>query len=135
MYFALKQGPNKSIHRFWSPSNTHNLIECKTQGQKKAMCWTRLCNGQVLGPFCVEGTMDQYVYREMIEEKVWPLLRRSATMNQLYFMQDSTIYELQQVVNEFCHVNECKDDKKKVCASARKRFVKMRETRGGHFEH
>ena len=78
----------------------------------------------------VEGIMDQHVYREMIKEKVWPLLKRSATKNQLYFMQDSTIYELQQVVDEFCHINVHAKMIKKVCASARKRLVKMCEARG-----
>lgn len=87
-YFVLKQGPNKSIHRYWAPSNPHILIECKTQSQEKAMCWTGLCNGLVLGPFWIQGSMDQFVYRELLEEKVWPLLKHRATREQLYFMQD-----------------------------------------------
>ena len=37
-YFVLKQGPNKSIHRYWAPSNPHILIECKTQSQE--LDWT-----------------------------------------------------------------------------------------------
>ena len=72
------------------------------------MCWTGQCNLQVNGPFLVEGIMDQHVYREMIEEKVWPLLRRSATKNQLYFMQDSTIYELKQFVHDFATLMDAK---------------------------
>ena len=40
------------------------IVECKTQSQQKVMCWTGLCDGKVLGPFWIEGTMDQYVYNE-----------------------------------------------------------------------
>lgn len=87
-YFVLKQGPNKSIHRYWAPTNPHVLIECKSQSQEKVMCWTGLCNGRVLGPFWLEGSMNQFVYKELLEEKVWPLLKHRATREQLYFMQD-----------------------------------------------
>lgn len=87
-YFVLKQGPNKSIHRYWSPCNPHTIVECKTQNQRKVMCWTGLFDGKVIGPFWIDGTMNQFVYNCLLEEQVWPAVRHIATRNQLYFMQD-----------------------------------------------
>lgn len=100
-YFVLKQGPNKSIHRYWSPVNPHTIIECKSQHQQKAMCWTGLYDGKVLGPFWIEGTMDQYVYRSLLEDMVWPLLKGVATRKQLFFMQDGATCHTTQLNLEF----------------------------------
>ena len=33
------------------------------------MCWSGLCNGEVIGPFWIEGSM------KLLEDGVWPLLR------------------------------------------------------------
>ena len=43
-------------------------------------------HGAVLGPFLIEGSINQFVYKELLEGKVWPLHR--ATREQLYLMQD-----------------------------------------------
>ena len=105
-YFVLKQGPNRQIDRYWAPENLHRIVECKTQSQKRAMCWTGLVDGQVLGPFWIEGTMDQYVYNELLEKKVWPIVKNIATRRQLWFMQDgarchTTQINLQFLQNKF----------------------------------
>ena len=102
-YFVLKQGPNKSIHRYWSPCNPHTIIECKTQNQKKAMSWAGLFNGKVIGPYWIEGTMNQYVYRRLLEEQVWPAVRGIARRNQLYFMQDGATCHTTRMNLEFLH--------------------------------
>ena len=39
-YFGLKQGPNRQIDRYWASENPQIIVECKTQSQQKAMCWT-----------------------------------------------------------------------------------------------
>ena len=62
--------------------------ECKSQGQAKAMCWVGLLDGKAIGPFWVDGTMDRFVYADLLEEKVWPAVSRIATRNSVYFMQD-----------------------------------------------
>ena len=105
-YFVLKQGPNRQIDRYWAPVNPHRIVECKTQSQQKVMCWTGLCDGKVLGPFWIEGTMDQYVYNELLENKVWPIVKNVAARQQLWFMQDgarchTTQLNLQFLQNKF----------------------------------
>ena len=87
-YFVLKQGPNKSIHRVWSPVNPYLNVECKTQSQQKIMVWVGLCAGQVIGPFWIEQTMDNGVYNKLLKEKVWPAVKAKATRNALWYMQD-----------------------------------------------
>ena len=54
------------------------------------MCWAGPCNGAVLGPFWIEGSMNQFVYKELLEEKVWPLLKHKVTREEeeLCLMQD-----------------------------------------------
>ena len=52
------------------------------------MCWVGLLDGKAIGPFWVDGTMDRFVYADLLEEKVWPAVSRIATRNSVYFMQD-----------------------------------------------
>ena len=47
-----------------------------------------LCNGAVLGPFWIEGSMIQFVYKDLLEEKIWPFLRHREDKEKLFFMQD-----------------------------------------------
>ena len=87
-YFVLQQGPNKQNDQTWAPINPHIFEACKIQGGKKAMCWTGLVDGKVLGPFWLEGSMDAGVYRELLEDFVWPAVRGFASRKQVWFMQD-----------------------------------------------
>ena len=87
-YFVLHQAPNRQNDKFWMPANPYDVEQCKKQGQPKAMCWTGLYNGKVIGPFWIEGSMDQMVYRELLEDHVWPEVRHVATRQELWWMQD-----------------------------------------------
>ena len=65
------------------------------------MCWIVLCNGKFLGLIWIEGTMSQYAYKKLIEDKVWPLLRYQASRKNLYFMQDGVTCRKNQSCNIF----------------------------------
>ena len=136
--------------------------------------------------------MNQFVYKKLLEDKVWPLLRHQASRKKLYFMQDgatchttqmnldylkskfgnrvisnkteipwppnspdlnpldfffwghsmnhvfrsqpATIEDLKPVVNDFAR-NMSREIILKACKSAYVRFEKLREMKGGHFEH
>ena len=56
------------------------------------------------------------------------------SMNHVYRMKPATMEDLKRVVEEFA---ESMDSNliKKVCASTRSRFEKMRDVQGGHSEH
>ena len=87
-YFVLHQAPNRQNDKYWRPVNPYEVVQCKKQGQAKAMCWVGLYNGKVIGPLWIEGTMDQLVYRELLEDHVWPAVRGVATRQGLWYMQD-----------------------------------------------
>ena len=56
------------------------------------------------------------------------------SMNHVFRTKPSTIDDLKKVVDEFA---EAMDPNlvRKVCSSARGRFEKMKQVKGGHFEH
>ena len=47
--------------------------------------------------------MNQYVYRSLLEEQVWPAVRGIARRNQLYFMQDGATCHTTRMNLEFLH--------------------------------
>ena len=53
--------------------------------------------------YWIEGTMNQYVYRSLLEEQVWPAVRGIARRNQLYFMQDGATCHTTRMNLEFLH--------------------------------
>ena len=67
-YFVLKCSPNSQNDRYWSPINPLDNVPCKEQGMAKAMCWVGMLDGQIIGPIWVEGSMDQFVYKEMLKK-------------------------------------------------------------------
>ena len=87
-YFVLKQCPNRKNSVIWAPANPHVLVQCKSQSNQKAMCWTGLYNGKVIGPFWIQGTMDRNVYNTLLKDDIWPSIKGVTTRHSLYFMQD-----------------------------------------------
>ena len=49
----------------------------------------------------IEGSINQFVYKELLEEKVGPLLKHRATREQLYFMQDGATCHATQLNLKF----------------------------------
>ena len=58
-------------------------------------------HGAVLGPFLIEGSINQFVYKELLEEKVLPLLKHRATREQLNLMQDGATCHTTPINLEF----------------------------------
>ena len=98
-YFVLKASPNSQNDRFWAPENPYRVVPCKDQSQAKAMCWMGLVNGQVIGPIWLEGTMDQHMYKAMLEEHVIPLI---SNIREKWWMQDANLphYQYESRVSE-----------------------------------
>ena len=84
-YFVLKCSPQSQNDRYWSPINPLDNVPCKEQGMAKAMCWVGTLDGQIIGPIWVEGSMDQFVYKEMLEEHVLLLIKNQRG---IWCMQD-----------------------------------------------
>ena len=58
-------------------------------------------HGAVLRPFLIEGSINQFVYKELLEEKVLPLLKHRATREQLNLMQDGATCHTTPINLEF----------------------------------
>ena len=58
--------------------------EERSNGESDVLGGTK--HGAVLGPFLIEGSINQFVYKELLEEKVLPLLKHRATREQLNLM-------------------------------------------------
>ena len=55
----------------------------------------------IVEKFFIEGSINQFVYKELLEEKVGPLLKHRATREQLYFMQDGSTCHITQLNLKF----------------------------------
>ena len=62
------------------------------------MCWMGLVNGQVIGPIWLKGTMDQHMYKAMLEEHVIPLI---SNIREKWWMQDVATYHTTNMNLEF----------------------------------
>ena len=54
----------------------------------KAMCLVGMLDGQIISPIWVEGSMDQFIYKEMLKKRVLPLIKNKGG---IWFMQDGAI--------------------------------------------
>ena len=71
----------------------------KSNGESDVLGWTK--HGAVLGPFLIEGSINQFVYKELLEQKVLPLLKHRATREQLNLMQDGATCHTTPINLEF----------------------------------
>ena len=97
-YFVLKSSPNSQNGRHWSPVNPFDNVPCPDQSMAKVMCWVGMVDGLIICPIWVEGSMDQYVYQEMIEEHVLPEIRNKRG---LWWMQDGATCHTSNMNLEF----------------------------------
>ena len=87
-WFTLRPHHNRKNDVTWGKVNPHEVVESKEQGVSKVMAWVGFVNGKFLPIHWFEGNVDGDQYKSMLESKVWPAVRRSASRNRLWFMQD-----------------------------------------------
>ena len=80
--------PNKQNERYWGVVDPEIEEECRVQGGKKIMCWAGLIHGEVILHWFEEGTVNQLVYLDMLENVVWPRIRSVSSRRQYFFQQD-----------------------------------------------
>ena len=73
------------MNDYWSMENPHILDEVKRQGGVKVMCWVGVGDGKILPLHRFEGSVTENTYLNMLKEKVWPVLKGSATKKRLWF--------------------------------------------------
>ena len=68
--------------------NPHNVEEVRVQGAKKVMAWAGFVDGKFLPIHWFEGSVNGESYIKMLEDKVWPSVKHSASRKGYWFMQD-----------------------------------------------
>lgn len=74
----------------WSDENPHESIEFHAQNVEKLNVWSGIGNRQIIGPFFIEGNLNGEKYRNLLEERVWPIISQLVNINQIepIFIQD-----------------------------------------------
>ena len=93
-WFVLHPAPNSQTDRIWAPWHPEEEVVCRFQGDSKVMAWVAIVDGKCLKVRWMvdeEGrnvsvTGDRYL--SMIEEEVWPEVRRRAARNGYWWQQD-----------------------------------------------
>ena len=92
--FVLKQKPHRQNIGVWANSNPHLITESNDRNGLKVMIFVAVVNGKIpiVHPFITEEgrslSVNGSVYHDLLQEKVWPTFRSSATRQQLWWMQD-----------------------------------------------
>jgi len=85
--FYLNGEVNKQNMRFWSDENPHWMDPAKEQGSAKVMVWCGIWNGQIIGPFFFDHTVNAENYLQMLQTQMMPILQRGAILP-TWFQQD-----------------------------------------------
>lgn len=48
-------------------------IEYHVQNIEKLNVWSGIWNRQIIGPFFIEGNLNWGKYKDLLEERVWPI--------------------------------------------------------------
>ena len=89
--------------------NPREILECKYQGKKKAMCWVGVLKGTLLGPFWFVDarnnpvTLNQQTYLDMLQSKLWPILLTHCDLRRLWLMQDGATCHCTERVLTWLH--------------------------------
>ena len=84
-WFVLIKAPNKKNSVCWAPANPHNLVQCKKQGRKKVMAWSKMVDGKILPVFWFEGSVNGEVYLDMIKRTIWPSIKARSTRRRYWW--------------------------------------------------
>ena len=86
--FRLIQPSNPKNDVHWAGENPHYTEEVKKQGGLSVMCWVGIVDGKILPVHWFEGSVNKDSYLAMLEDKVWPVVRGSASRKGFWFQQD-----------------------------------------------
>lgn len=105
--FVLNQKPHRKNDGCWSAENPREIVECNDRNDKKVMIFVAIVNGKI--PIVHEFiddegqrvSVDSSCYLALLQEKVWPTFRATATRNRLWWMQDGAPPHCTREVKQF----------------------------------
>ncbi|KAJ8911487.1 hypothetical protein NQ315_010859 [Exocentrus adspersus] len=65
--FQLNGNVNRHNFRYWSDENPHWMLEKHTQHPQKLNVWAGLFGDQIIGPFFINGTLDDSKSKHSLE--------------------------------------------------------------------
>ena len=107
--FHLSRVVNKHNCRIWAEENPHNTIEVPNYSPKVTV-WCAKSSEQIIGPwFFNESSINQANYLDMLENYLYPILRRKRLVKKIVFQQDGAPAQFSRQVRAW--LNEKFDDR------------------------
>lgn len=105
--FVLHQKPHRKNDGKWSRENPHEIIESNDRNDKKVMIFVAIVEGKIplVHAFIDENgeriSVNGECYLKLLQDRVWPLFRSSATRRNLWWMQDGAPPHCTNVAKSF----------------------------------
>lgn len=99
--FMLNGTVNKQNRRIWARENPYKIQETHTQWPEKVNVWVGILGNYILGPFFIDGNLDQNKYLDLLQMEVGPSLDDLGTNGQIIFQQDGAPAHSAAVVTTF----------------------------------
>lgn len=74
--FTLHGKVNTQNWRYWSATNSHEILENHTQYPQKLNVWAGILNDRIIGPFIIDGNLNRVKYRQMLEDRIIPAIQQ-----------------------------------------------------------
>lgn len=80
---------NRNNHRLWSQDNPRFIVENNFQRRFSVNVWCGILSDQLIGPFFIDGTLNQEKYHQLLSEQIENFLDELplAQLNRVYFQQ------------------------------------------------
>ena len=105
-WWVLHPESNTQNSRIWATVKPSEYEESRYTGKQKVMSWCGLLGGEVIGPFWFIDqngrftNVNQNVYLDMLQTKMWPNLSKRRNLRHIWFMQDgATCHTTKKVID------------------------------------
>ena len=71
---VLYRRPNRQHFQVWARQNPYAVIDCNTQYQAKLNVWAGMYNGNIVGPYFIDGNLNGARFRQLLENRIIPRL-------------------------------------------------------------
>lgn len=100
--FTLNGEPNRQNYRYWSRENQHVKVQSHTQYRQSVNVWMGILGNNLIGPFYIEGTLDQENYLNLLQNQIVPnIIAVTANINSVFYQQDGAPAHYSRIVREY----------------------------------
>lgn len=106
--FMLNGSVNKQNRRIWARGNPYKIQKTHTQWPEKVNVWVGILGNQIVGPYFIDGCLNQNKYLDLLQLEVGPKLVALRANEQIIFQHDGapahSAQQVTKVLNETCGV-------------------------------